>query len=189
MRLTRIFGVASLMVFVIAAAAAQEKVDNPEFANWSKHKKGTAVTLKVTTDFGGMNTESRFTTTLVDVQPDKVVLETTGVSTVNGMEIKAPSMKRDVPKEVILPASVKKEDYTAQKPPGTFEQGEETVKVAGGEFKAKWYKTKSSAAGNEVESKSWMSDDVPGRVVKLESATKGAAAIKTKMELVEVKKP
>ena len=68
---------------------AQEKIDNPEFASWSKFKKGTSVTLKTSTDAGGMKTESTVTTTLVESGADNHVVETTVVSKFNGMEFKA----------------------------------------------------------------------------------------------------
>src|SRR5439155_12998084 len=179
----------ALVVFVSGISLAQEKVDNPEFANWSKFKKGTSVTLKATSDVAGMKSESTITTTLVDVTADKVVVEMSTATTANGMEFKTPALKRDILKAIPLPPGAKKEDFAPGKVPGSVEEGTETIKVAGKEYKTKWYKTKNSAGGNDIEGKMWMTEEVPGMIVKVESSTKGAVASKSTMELVEVKKP
>jgi len=72
---------------------------------------------------------------------------------------------------------------------GSFEQGEESVKVNGTEYKAKWYKSKIEVSGNKVETQAWTSEDVPGSVVKSVSKMSGQVAGTTTTELVEVKKP
>ena len=46
---------------------AQDKVDNPEFANWAKFKKGTSVTMKSVSSFNNMSSEVTITSTLVEV--------------------------------------------------------------------------------------------------------------------------
>ena len=63
------------------------------------------------------------------------------------------------------------------------------LKLAGLDLKTKWTVTKIEAAGTTTEMKIWMSDDVPGMMVKSESMTKGAFASSTKIELIEFKKP
>ena len=171
------------------AAAAQDTVENPEFASWSKCPKGTAATLKVTSSAAGTTSETTMVTTLVEVGADKLVLETVTALKVNGMEFKQPAMKRDVAKTVAVPKGLKKEDFTGGKPPGTVEEGTETLKISGTEVKAKWYKYKTEAGGVATESKMWTAADVPGMMVKMEATTTGTVASTTKMELVEIKKP
>jgi hypothetical protein len=182
---------ASAVLVALAAgpAPAQETVDNPEFATWSKFKPGTSITIKSTTTANGMATELAMTVTLVEVGTDKVVLETSGVTKAMGMEFKLPASKRDSPKTITLPKDVPKPPAPGAKPEGTYEEGTETVKAAGTEFKTKWYKTKAEAGGVKTESKMWISDDVPGTVVKMESKSSGAATAETKFELTEFKKP
>ncbi|WP_439625846.1 hypothetical protein [Gemmata sp.] len=171
------------------AAAAQDTVENPEFASWSKFPKGTAATLKVTSSAAGTTSETTMVSTLVEVGADKLVIETVTALKANGMEFKQPALKRDVTKTVAVPKGVKKEDFTGGKPPGTVEEGTETVKISGTEVKAKWYKYKTEAGGVTIESKMWTATDVPGIMVKMESTTTGSLASTTKMELVEIKKP
>ena len=188
MRLTR-FTAATVFVLFAGLAAAQDKVDNPEFANWSKFKKGTSVTLKVISTFNNMSTESTITSTMVEVGADKLVIEMTSVVKSGAMEFKSEPVKRDVSKTVTLPKEFKKEDFAKGKPPGTYEEGTETLKVGGMDVKTKWYKYKADVDGIKTEAKMWTSEDVPGLMVKSEMTTSGAVATTTKMEITEIKKP
>jgi len=177
----------SLAVLALAVSAARAaEVDNPEFAQWAKYKKGTSVTLKATTTVAGTTSESFTTTTLLDVTDTKLVIETVTVMKVAGMEFKTP-FKRDVPKKVTVPDV--KVDPKVKVPEVKTVTGTETLKVAGLELKTKWTATTIEAAGTTTEMKIWMSDDVPGTMVKSESTTKGAFASSTKIELIEFKKP
>jgi hypothetical protein len=188
MRLSR-FSAVILCALVPGPVAAQDKVDNPEFANWSKFKKGTSVTMKSVSSFNNMSSEATITSTLIDVGADKLVIEMTSAVKSAGMEFKGEPMKRDVSKTVTLPEGFKKEDFSKGKPPGTYEEGTETLKVGGSDVKTKWYKYKFEVQGTKTEAKMWMSEDVPGIMVKSEMTSSGAVATTTKMEVTEIKKP
>jgi hypothetical protein len=188
MRLNPILAL-GLMLVVPAIASADETIANPEFASWSKFKKGTSVTLKMTTVAAGTKSETTVTTTLIETGADKLVVETTSVANVAGMVIKSPAFKRDVQKTVMVPKGLKKEELQGGKPPGTTQEGTETIKIAGTDVKTKWYKYQSEAGGVKSDSKMWMSEDVPGMMVKMESSTAGAIVSTMKMQLVEIKKP
>lgn len=179
----------ALVLVAGGLASAEDTVDNPEFTSWSKFPKGTTVTMKSSTMVGGNASEISMTHTLVEVGADKVVVETVGIVKVNGMELKAPATKRDVTKTVPLPKGVKKEDFLSGKPAGTTEEGTETLKVGGMELKTKWYRSKAEMNGMTVESKTWISDAVPGWMVKMEASITGKIATTTKLEVVEFKKP
>jgi hypothetical protein len=189
MRVHRTAAVTALLLLTVGLATAQEMLPNPEFTAWSKFKKGTSVTLKAVNDAAGMKNETVITVTLVETGPDKLVLEMASTTKANGMEFKSPGMKREVPKTVPLPPGIKKEDFTATKPPGTFEEGSETLKISGTDYKTKWYKSKFEMDKTKAESKTWLSDDVPGGLVKAESSTSGAFTSTSKMEVTEIKKP
>jgi hypothetical protein len=126
--------------------------------------------------------------TLVEVGDDKLVLDTTSVTKINGMELKSPVVKRDVPKTYTIPKVEKpKEDPKVEKP--KTEEGMETVKAGGVEVKAKWYKVTLDVMGTKTESKSWTSDEIPGGLVKMVSKTSGTVEGTVTMEVVEFKKP
>jgi hypothetical protein len=188
MRIPSLLTLGVLVVWV-GVTPAQETIENPEFAAWAKFKKGTGVTIKSTTKGGVTNSEVILTTTLVDVGTDKLVLETSSVVKANGMEFKGQAAKRDVTRTTELPKGVRKEDAVIGKPPGTTEEGTETLKIAGTELKTKWYKYSAELAGTKTQAKMWVSDDVPGRVVRSEMTTTGAFNSTTTLEVIEFKKP
>src|SRR5262249_6156217 len=120
----------ALLAMVTTSAFAQEKVDNAEFATWKKFKKGTSITLKITSTVAGMSSEVTTTTTLVEVADDKVVIESSGVTKAGGMEFPIPASKRDVPKTIVIQKGEQGPGAVAPKPEGTYEEGTETVKIA-----------------------------------------------------------
>lgn len=185
--------VARILALVVSlgggAAGAQEKMENPTYASWAKHKVGTAITLKSTTTSTMFSSETLIGMKLVEVTGEKVVIETTGKSKVAGMEVELPPMKQDHLKTIELPKGAKKEDLAAGKPAGTTKEGTETVKVGGQDVKTKWYEYEVKTKDSAMTAKMWMSDDVPGSLVKMETKVLTPLAADTKMELVEIKKP
>lgn len=171
------------------ALHAQEMVENPEYTSWSKFQKGTSVTMKSTNIISGKMSEVLITTTLLDVGTDKLQLETSSVVKENDKEFKPQPEKRQVMRMVPLPKGLTKEDFAGLKPPGTADEGVETLKLAGQEFKTKWYKFSIAQEGTKINGKRWVSSEVPGNTVKSETINMGTFASTYKLELVEFKKP
>jgi hypothetical protein len=175
-----------LALVVVGAVSRAEPMENPEFASWSKFKPGTSLTMKTVSQLKDIKSEVKVTTKLVEVGAEKLVLEMESISVLNGMEFKAPAMKRDVPKTVDVPKTPEQAVAKPGKPEGTTEEGTETVKVSGTEVKTKWFKYKSKANGVEVDGQTWTSDEIPGGMVKMLT---NAGETKMTMEVVEFKKP
>lgn len=169
--------VIAVLISLAGFVSAQEMVDNPEFARWSKFPKGTTVKAKFTMVVDGTTTEENASATLLDVDPEKLVLQVTA-----GLRIK----KSEIPKTIALPEGRKKEEFVAGKPPGTFEEGTETLKLGDTEYKTMWYRYKKDASST-LETKVWVCDTVPGGVLRIES-TKPKPAVTVKMEVIEFKK-
>ena len=183
-RLIRFAVVAAAVAFA-ASARADDKVENPEFKNWSKFKAGTSVTLKMTTEAGGQTFGATTTNKLIEVKDDKLVMESEMTSTFMGKDNKLPAQKRDIVKTLDkAPTGV---DPKTGKPDGTTEEGKEKVKIGGTEYECKWYKFKSKqklpTGEEEVEGQIWMSDDVPGMVVKMTTKMKSGGM---SMEATEI---
>lgn len=86
-----------------------------------------------------------------------------------------------------MPAKVEKvetkgEDKDAPKP----KEGEETITVAGKEYKAKWTEMTVDQNGMKSTTKSWTSEEFPGMILKSETKLEGAVSGTTSMEVVEV---
>ncbi len=182
MVLARMICTAALVVFSGAVAMAdKKKIDNPEYVQWSKYKSDSMTKLKMVNEFNKMKTESTVITTLKEVGADKLVLETEVITNLNGMEFKAPATKRDVAKTIEVDDKAA-DAIKAAKPEGTTEEGTDTLKVGKDDVKTKWFKYKSKASGMEVDGQSWISDDVPGSIVKMVTKT---STFNSTMELVE----
>lgn len=179
---------AALVVYVALPAAAGELVPNPDYVYWSKFKKGTSVSYKTAGKAGIMSVNSVSTQTLVEVGGDKIVLELT--TTQEGVA-KPFTTTRSAPKMVELPAGMSKKDSAAEKerPAGTTAEGTEVLKVAGREYKTRWYRYATDAGGDKLEGKLWLSDEVPGKVVRSETKITGKIVSTMTMELTGFKTP
>jgi hypothetical protein len=175
-------------VLALAAqpAFADDTIPNSEFTNWSQFKKGTSVTLKTTTSTSGVTSESFSTSTLVEVSADKVVVEYVTSTTTNGLEVKSPAVKREIPKTITKSPPPKKDDTIKIV---SEENGTETIKFLGRDIKTKWSGNTVEVNGIKTVSKVWMSDEVPGMMVKMESTLSGAFSSTMRCEVIEFKKP
>jgi hypothetical protein len=68
-------------------------------------------------------------------------------------------------------------------------EGTDKVEVGGKSYNTKTTETTTDMNGTKTVSKTWMSDEVPGGLVKMESTSSGAMDSKMTMTLVEVKQP
>ena len=175
-------------VGMLASAAFAEQVDNPQYVGWSKFKPGTTVTLKTetATKMGGNETKMTSTTTskLVDINPNEATVETTTKMSMNGMDMPANTMP---PQKI--PAKVDKPAGGANGQKAEVKEGTDKVEVGGKSYNTKTTETTTDMNGTKTVSKTWMSDEVPGGLVKMESTSSGAMDSKMTMTLVEVKQP
>lgn len=167
-----LFAPVAAIVCMAAPALAADKIDNPMYKMWASYKPGTYVTMKSETDMGGTKSTSTTTTKLIEVTADKLVLEMTMTSKVEvpGVDIPATTntMKQDVPAKMDKPAE-QKTDEKAPKP----KEGEEELTVNGKKIKCKWIEMTMEQGGTKTVSKSWTSDEVPGKTVKTETKMDG----------------
>ncbi len=169
-----------------APVAAAEEVEHPAYKSWARHPVGTSVALKSVTTTKGVTNVTTKTTTLVKLTAEGAVLETVRVSDGTGKVVESPPEAYLQRRMFPLFAGVKKEDVG--KPPGSSTRGEETVKLAGKEYKATWFDSKGSVEGGETFTRTWMSEEVPGRLLKAVTKVPKADNMTT-VELVEVKTP
>jgi hypothetical protein len=172
-----------------AVTFSGETVENPQYRSWAAFKPGTTVTRRTTTEATGGEGKTLTTTTdtLLEVTDAFVKIRTQSHSRrYDGYETRNPPDEYKLARLIPLPPGVSKEQFG--KPAGGGEQGEETVTVAGKEYRTRWHKGKDRNEAGEVEVRVWSSDEVPGGLVK--SVTRIPAIGKTTtIELVEVKAP
>jgi hypothetical protein len=152
-----------------AARAQEEKIANPYYKFWAGSKPGdTAVCLEVTKMSGpegkfvpdGVD-EKRIAYKVIQVGKDRVVVEMVVTEDdLNGYIQAAPTRQ-------IYPAKLKKSHLDRIVLDVGDKTGEETVKVGGKELKCKTVTgTLKRSNGEQVDLKLWLSDAVPGSIVK-----------------------
>jgi hypothetical protein len=142
---------------VLLGLGAQEQMDNPQYAHWKAFKPGSWVKHKMVMDAGGRQVTTETTTTLVEVTPEKVVVEAKTSMDMGGQKMDLPSQKKDV-----LARIEKKE---GQAPPS---EKDEDVAVDGKTYKCRAYAWEQTEKGQTMKGKGWMCADVPGGMVKSE---------------------
>lgn len=162
-------GVAAILLSIAAFpnSARAEQVDNPIYAAWAQFNPGSTVTLKhaVHMQGEGMNMDRDFESTskLLAVTADKVTIETT--TQVAGH---ASTHQRDIPAKV---------DSTDKHAPKLL--GQESLTINGQSYSCKIYDIVMEPQETIVHAKVWVTSDVPGGIVKLQSSAKHGAMTMT----------
>ena len=173
-------------LFATARGPAEE-VEHPTFTSWARHPVGTEVVIRaVTTKNGKPTTTTTITSRLLELKRDLVVIETRRVSDATGSVVASAPERYQQPKMFPLLNGMKKEQIG--KPLGAVAQGEETLKLAGREIKTIWFDTKGRGDAGPTLIRTWLSDDIPGRLVKGVTKIPKTSTTITR-ELVEVKIP
>ena len=115
-----------------------------------------------------------FTYKLVEVKDDKAVVEVTVLTRAGGRVDLAKPYKTDVYKVLTPRPGAGKEGLALVRPDGTKGEDEQTVKVGKEEYKTtRFSAVQTNPFGDTLEVKVWMSEDVPGLVVKKETRNVG----------------
>lgn len=180
------FAAASFLALgLVSYASAEDKLPNPEYANWAKFKPGTTITTMSLSDAPYL--EGRVTTKLLQVTPEKVVVEVTVDSKFKKGEdfFKGSPEKKEIPK--MLARDSISDMSTFQNWPNfqpATKTTEETIKVPAGSFKTKCLVTEVKSENKVLTM--WVTNDVPGGYVKREVKKDGK--VTHNWELTEFKK-
>jgi hypothetical protein len=150
------------------AEAQDDTVANPYYKFWAGSKPGATAVHLEETKLGDREgyvlpdgvDEKRITYKLVDVNKDRAVVEMVVT------EQDLLGYVQAAPTRYIYPARLKKERLARILQNGA-KSGEDTVKVNGKEIKCKTLSgTIKGTNGEEIRYKLWLSDGVPGSIVK-----------------------
>jgi protein-tyrosine-phosphatase len=182
--MVRSMKILAVALTVLCGSAMAEQIANPVYDAWKKAGKGASVTTLTKSEAMGTTSESETKTTVVEVTDEKATLEIKMTATVAGQKMDMPASKIDVPAKV---DSATQTTTPAADPKAT--QTEEKVTVPAGTFNCKVQVVENEANGMKTKSKIYLSDEVPGGLVKSESTTEGAMASKAVTELTKIEKP
>lgn len=186
----RAFALGLALVAAAGLARAEETVDSPLYKQWAKFKAGTSVTYKQQTDVAGQKMDGEATYTLLEVTPTEAVIEIKNTMTMpDGKKIDTPAQKMPypakIPKSQAPPdPAAPKEETNEPKPKVT--EGTEEVEISGKKYKCKTTATEMTQGDQKMVSKTWMSDDIPGGLVKMET-TGANMSVKQTISAVTIK--
>jgi hypothetical protein len=175
-------------------ARDEQTVENPYFKFWRGFKVGSTAVHQETTKLGNPESrlwardgvdEKRIACKLVEVNDQHVVVEMVVT------EREFFGFVQAAPTRYIYPAKVRKQDLERFFLETGAKTGEDSMKVHDKEMKVKTVEgTVKSPAGQETEYKLWLSDEVPGRIVKKTRTTrqKGEVVAETTITLETCKK-
>jgi hypothetical protein len=180
----------AVLVAVAPLASAQE-VANPYYKFWSKSKPGATVVYKETTKLSGAAAASApegtdvktVTYKLAELSDDKAVVEARVTQQENfGFVESAPTRH-------IYPAKMSKAVLEELLEETGAKGVAATLKVGDKEMKVMALSGNMKKGGEEVDFKIWLSDEVPGGIVKRQRTTKvnGEVVAETTVELVSYK--
>jgi hypothetical protein len=181
--------VVMLCWFAVPQAALGEKIDNPEYKHWAQFKPGSyCVTQMKQTVIAGpmeMKTEVTTTTTLKTLTAEKAVIEVKTVMVADGHDVKMEPMTHEIPAKIDKPKETKPADKKTEEV--KVKEGEEELTIAGKKIKTKWAKTTLTVAGRKTETTTWISEEVPGRIVKTVTKIAGEEKMAGETKLIKFK--
>ena len=190
--LFRSFAAVVVLFACAVLVRAQEKVDNPFYKFWSTSGVGSSVTLKETTKLAGPAAGEAGGTDvkiiehkLIERSAEKAVVE----AVVTEGEIFG--YVQSAPTKHIYPAKMDKETLDELLKETGAKSQDATIKIGDKEMKVKHLTgTMKQGADDEVEFQFWLSEEVPGQIVKRVRVTKskGAVVAETTIELVKFDK-
>jgi hypothetical protein len=160
-----------------------KKVESPDFKNWNKFKTGTYVTVISTTEAEGKKTEQKMWYTLKTIGDDSLSVENE-IAQAENVKFKTPPTTREFTKMVEATAKTE-ESVKTGKPNGVTDEGTETLKVGGTEYKCTWYKFRINTTAGPINGQLWLCEDVPGRMVKMKSESRAATTVAEVTEIVK----
>ena len=156
---------------------------NPEYQEWTHFKPGTYVTLERKilehheNNVGVVEAMAhppggavmRISTKLVSLDKDKAVLEETRIDLGDGSETQIPADKVTLFANGQI-SNASDSMWEPSKPQTVKEtEGDEDLTVMGNKLKTHWVETTIKIGHETSWSKDWLSDDVPGGLVKEET--------------------
>jgi hypothetical protein len=158
----------------VQSAEGDEMVTNPYYRFWANCKPGSTVTLLEKTVFTGPEKEQlpdgtdtkEVTSTLLAVSPDHVTVKTTV------LEYEFLGAIESAPTKKIYPAKVKQSHLRAGLHGIDPKRGEETLEALGQKLACHTLAGTEKKEGTEVVHKVWLSEKVPGGIVKHHRVTK-----------------
>jgi hypothetical protein len=188
--LTRSLAAVAVAFACPAVVNAQELADNPFYTFWSTAKIGASVKMKETTKQpapagaeGASEEVKLIEHKLVERTAEKAVVETVVT------EGEVFGFVQSAPTKQIYPAKMSKEVLDDLIKETGSKSVDATLKVGDKDMKVKYLTGTMKQGDSDIEFKFWLSEEIPGRIVKRVRTTKvkGEVVAETTIEMVSYK--
>lgn len=184
MQYERVILASAMMLFGLSIVSVlAEDVENPTYTNWAKHGVGTTVTVRSVVRFKDQKTESTTKTTLKRKDEKSLTLESVTTSDATGQVVKNDPVEQIVKRSFPLFPGVDRTKIG--RPQGIMEQGVEKVEILGKVYDAEWYVTKATTEAGPSRTRTWISMEMPGQILKSITEVESAGK-KVTDEVIEV---
>jgi len=164
-----------LLMLAFTRVAVAQDVPNPLHAAWARTKLGATVVHTGNSKTMGLDTTIETTTKLQSRAADRVTLEVLRKVTTLGKTTDESKVTQDI--RSTLPAAEKM----------TLIADANEVFLNGNTYRCKVYENLMQQGEIKLLTRTWLCDEVPGGVVKIEARTEGPIAMNTSIELKEIK--
>lgn len=172
---------AALLVFgMITTPVAAEEIENPMYAHWSQFGVGSYAVREGATNTNGLETTMTMTVTLVELNEDQAVVETVASVEMAGQRIDNPAQQ-----EIITATIDDSEAFDFENPEGKIGEGEEALEIAGQSVDTRWVEIETDQEGTVTHGKTWLSQDVPGLIVKMDVSTSAPVESTMQWQVIE----
>jgi hypothetical protein len=181
-----------VLVAAVPLVSAGDQVTNPHYTFWSKSKPGATVVLKETTKLSGAAAASApdatdvktVTYKLTELDDKKAVVETRVTQRENFGYVESAPTRHIYPAKMSKAVLAELLEETGAKGVAAM------LKVGDKQLKVMTISGSHKKGSEEVDFKIWLSDQVPGGIVKRTRTTKvnGEVIAETTVELVSYKK-
>ena len=95
----------TLVLMLGSSAVLAEQIDNPAYTSWAKFKPGSVLKTNTQSMIAGQKLSIEMTSKLLEVTPEKVIVEVTTETTTGQMKLPSQVRKQDVPAKLTKPAN------------------------------------------------------------------------------------
>ncbi len=172
----------AVVLGLFGSIAFAEKVDVPQYQRWAEFKVGSFVKIKTTSKMVGMTTEMEMTQTLIEVSPEKVVIENKGSTSMGGRTTQLPAST------IEFPAKMDKAEFDkANAGMKEVDKGKKEIEVMGKKMKTEWKKYEMTKQGMQVKTTEYINEAVPGHMVKNLVTMEGQMKNESTIEVIDYK--
>ncbi len=168
-----------LAICLALAAAGGDSAglrENPAYRAWAGFKAGTiVVTSTVTMQGNAKQADVETLSRLIEVNPDKLVIENSGSMEAGDSRMKLPAEREEIPAKAAA----------GELPAGrVLEEAEESIEVGGKTLRVYRTRRVEDRGGVSTETTVWRSDEIPGGVVREVIVVRGKQPTVTRTELL-----